>query len=141
MAENKKAKQLLYPRSGIPQGSHIGPILYLIYSNDINKFIQESSPGVTVLQFADDTKILYEVNNENDRRKLQSAINSIVNWGTLNRIALNKSKTCHLSVGRKQFEYFINEQRIPTLTSVKDLGIIYDDRLNFKIGENNYNQK
>lgn len=89
MAEKRKAEKLLYPNSGIPQGSHIGPILYLLYSNDINSLIQESCPGVTVLQFADDTKLLYEVNSEIDRRKLQSAINTIDTWGILNMSSLS----------------------------------------------------
>lgn len=60
------SKEVLEPCSGIPQGSHISPILYLIYCNDIEECVRIAAPKVKVVQFADDTKLLMEVRNVSD---------------------------------------------------------------------------
>jgi len=69
--------------SGVPQGSHLAPILFLIFINDIT--FQNSSK----LMFADDIKIFRKVNCQLDADLLQSDLNTLYNWCTHNNFNLN----------------------------------------------------
>ena len=61
--------------SGVPQGSVLGPILYLVYLNDLEE-------GVTgkLLTFADDTKLFGETKEIGDKQKIQDDIDKLVKW-------------------------------------------------------------
>lgn len=59
--------------AGIPQGSHIGPLIYLLYCNDLPSYIQNSN----TLLYADDTKIYIRIKSDTDRLDLQTDINNM----------------------------------------------------------------
>ena len=61
--------------SGVPQGSVLGPILFLVYNNDLEE-------GVTgkILKFADDTRLFRKVKEIGDKKKLQDDIDKLVKW-------------------------------------------------------------
>ena len=61
--------------SGVPQGSVLGPILFLIYINDL-----EDSITSNVLKFADDTKLFRKVNTDGDKQHLQNDLDRLVKW-------------------------------------------------------------
>jgi len=61
--------------SGVPQGSVLGPVLFLIFINDLDCKILNS-----ILKFADDTKIFGSVNGKNDRDSLQSDLHGLMDW-------------------------------------------------------------
>ena len=61
--------------SGVPQGSVLGPILFLIYINDLEDDISSK-----VLKFADDTKLFRKVTNVTDKQSLQDDLDKLVKW-------------------------------------------------------------
>jgi Reverse transcriptase (RNA-dependent DNA polymerase) len=118
-------------KAGVPQGSVLGPILYLLYTCDIPEL--ENS---TIATFADDTAIM-AVGNDNieSTSKLQIAINKIQIWTNKWRIKLNETKSVHVDFTNKkiaQIPVNINGQIIPYANKAKYLGMTLDVKLSWK---------
>jgi len=64
--------------SGVPQGSVLGPVLFLIYINDIINLFDNS--GVCTKLYVDDIKIYFKITNDSDYVTLQYGINKIYAW-------------------------------------------------------------
>jgi hypothetical protein len=75
--------------SGVPQGSILGPLLFLIYVNDLPK---STSHDTTVTMFADDTKCHRHLRNFQDTIILQQDLDSVANWCNDSRMDLNQTK-------------------------------------------------
>jgi len=83
--------------SGIPQGTVLGPLLYIIYTNDLTESCQEHSD---VYVFADDAKFARHINQSQDCCELQEAIDLLNKWSSQWLLKLNVKK-CHIvSFGR-----------------------------------------
>ena len=80
--------------SGVPQGSVLGPILFLIYINDLEE-------GVTgnILTFADDTKLFRKTKGIGDKQKLQDDIYKLVRWSEKLQMLFNFGKCKCLQTG------------------------------------------
>ena len=117
--------------SGVPQGSYLGPILFLIFIDDIVKFIKISQ----ILLFADDIKLFNKIDNYADHVHLQSDLKNITKWCSLNKLNLNFNKCFPISFGRSisfNFEYQITDAVVCQKTdAITDLGVIMDQKLNF----------
>ena len=126
---------------GVPQGSVLGPLLFLIYINDI----PNSSSKLSFCLFADDTNMLFADNN---LRSLEATVNNelknVCDWLTANKLTLNTKKSYFVIFRprQKKLEYEVNLNVIgnntDTLTSleckeyVKCLGVLIDSHLSWK---------
>ena len=117
--------------SGVPQGSHLGPLLFLIMINDFPSLLLHSH----VLLYADDLKLFHIIKSPRDCAYLQVDVDILTDWCLSNGFELNIPKCSVMSFYRCKFptvhNYSIGFQAISRSMSFKDLGIMVDTRLNF----------
>jgi hypothetical protein len=109
--------------SGVPQGSILGPILFLLYINDLPDIL---SPDTLCAIFADDTKIYRQITDIADTKALQEDINNIALWGQTWGLKFNNTKTVHLTIATKtsiETTFTMGEDNIEKVESTNDLGI------------------
>ena len=114
--------------SGVPQGSVLGPILFIIYINDIDVGLNN-----IVSKFADDTKIGNAIITEEDRLKLQEDLNKIAEWSKIWQMPFNVNKCQMLQIGyqNKKYKYDMLGKPITVTPCVRDLGITLTTNLKF----------
>jgi len=86
--------------SGVPQGSVLGPILFLIFINDLDSKLISS-----IIKFADDTKLFDIVNTDVDREIIQHDLSQLVDWSDKWLMPFNISKCVVLHLGKSNREY------------------------------------
>ena len=120
---------------GVPQGSILGPLLFLIFINDLPKAVEPTAIPIT---FADDTSILIKSPNI---VQLQSDLNSVMGqlneWFQENLITLNLLKTHFIqftnkNIGNSDIQIKIENKYIATVNEIKFLGLIIDNKLSWK---------
>ena len=118
--------------SGIPQGSVLGPILFVLYINDMPEVIDKDS---FLYLFADDTKVFRQIQSEEDIVQLQADVNSLVNWSKTWLLRFHPDKCISMSFGTRQGNdnhiYEMENQHLAYSSCEKDLGVHIDDKLNF----------
>ena len=138
----------LLARSGVPQGSIMGPFLFVLFINDIFSCISE---GTMIALYADNTKIWREINCYEDHFVLQSDINSLYAWSIENKMTFHPSKCKVLSVTMQRnildnlpfnvYWYHLNTNIIEYVTEHTDLGVILTPKLLFAEHCNNLASK
>ena len=117
--------------SGVPQGSVLGPVLFLIFINDICNL---PNFDVNMKLFADDVKLYLTLKDKVGSEKIQKLLDSISQWCNEWQLNLSPSKCVVLSLGRtpSKFMYNINNLPIQHVQNFKDLGVTIDPLLNFE---------
>jgi len=117
--------------SGVPQGSVLGPILFIIFIDDINNIFSNSS--VSHKLFADDAKLYSTINTECDAASLQNALDRLQQWSFDWQLSINISKChiLHLGKNNTKHQYFLNGCPIGAAQVVTDLGVDIDPLLKF----------
>lgn len=128
---NGSKSGIVSPPSGLPQGSTLGPFLFIMFINDLPDIF-----GSFCSLFADDMKLCRRIIDNEDASGLQQDLNALDNWCANNGLNLNVAKCTTLSFSRKrnilECIYKIGDQQVTRANSVNDLGVTFDHRLSFK---------
>ena len=127
--------QMQHIKYGIPQGSILGPVLFLIYINDLSRSIKNSK----ILHFADNTNLLYASTSLKDiNKKVKFDLSDLVQWLQANKIILNVNKSDIIFQSprkqiTKKMNFSLSHQKIRQKTCTKYLGIFLDEHSLFKV--------
>ncbi|CAM5138679.1 unnamed protein product [Natator depressus] len=112
--------------SGVPQRSVLGPILFNLFINDLEKGVNSE-----VANFAGDTKLLKIVKTKADCEELQKDLAKVSVWATKWQMKLNvdKCKVTHIGKNNPNYTYNMMEANLATTNQEKDLGVIVDSSL------------
>jgi hypothetical protein len=117
---------------GVPQGSILGPLLFLIYINDLPYYALNLCE--TVL-FADDTSLIFKIDRGNNcSDEVNSALSKVAHWFNINNLSLNPKKTNCVkfslpNVRKVDLSISLNADVVELVDSTKFLGITLDSRL------------
>jgi ribonucleases P/MRP protein subunit RPP40 len=117
--------------SGVPQGSHLGPTLFLLFINDI----ANQMDNVHISLYADDVKIAKIIKSNDDAMQLQSAIDNLKSWCDKNCLHLNLDKCAVMTISKKRniqhTNYTYGDHTFKRVSEFRDLGVIVDEKFSF----------
>lgn len=131
---NNTKSSLIAVTSGVPQGSHLGPLLFTLFINDLPQILKHSR----ALMYADDVKLCHTFlpSDPSSRHLLQADLFSFQCWCAHNFLSLNCSKCKIMTFHRvKPFlaSYLLNSSPLERLSTVNDLGVLFDPKLSFNV--------
>ena len=128
--------------SGVPQGSVLGPLLFLLFINDLPNYLQEES---TVRLFADDAVLYRQINSDTDATLLQQDLDSLLQWENDWGMSFHPSKCQVMRITTKkavrETSYNIRGHQLELVTSSKYLGVTISQDLTWREHINNITSK
>ena len=121
-------------KSGVPQGTVLGPLLFLLYINDIG---DKLSQGTKIRLFADDCLIYRDIKNQQDCQTLQKDLSGLEKWSISWKMHFNPTKCYVLQVthnitGKVSYPYRLHNTILETKHHNPYLGVELDEKLNWK---------
>ena len=133
---NNKTSRLQYITTGVPQGSNLGPLLFLLYINDLPNCLERVTPGM----YADDTQVTAASKNVSELEEmLNRDMENLGLWLRANRLSANTTKTEFMIIASnyrlnqliRQPQIELNQQVIKRVTKAKLLGVTVDEKLSW----------
>ena len=122
----------IFVKSGVPQGSHLGPVLFLIFVNSVVSVFKNCK----FLMYADDLKFFYVIRSTADCLVVQEELLELANWCEKNLLMLNLKKCKIMRFYRCKdpiiYNYKVGETELDSVDRINDLGVIFDAQLTFK---------
>jgi len=119
--------------SGVLQGSYLGPLLFLVFIDDLPRVFKNS---IKLLLFADDAKLFCSIQSISDSEILQDQLNKFSTWSVNNCLELNIDKCNIISFTCSKnpiiFNYKLNNIKLVRVTVIIDLGIYFESDFSFK---------
>lgn len=134
---NGSVSQPLPVHSGVPQGSILGPLLFVLFIDDISEMV---SQGTDLALYADDTKIWREITCDRDQYILQHDLEKLHEWSINNKMKFHPDKCKVVAVTNKslnyplpfyEHNYSMNGNLLDYVQSEKDLGVIISGKLSW----------
>lgn len=128
---NHTSSKMAFVTRGVPQGSILGPLLFILYVNDLFNLNLKGK----LQMYADDAAIIYNTANDSLLYEaMESDMKTIYNWVQINELCINIKKTCYVQITPKNKSYlnrslFLNGQLIDKVKEYKYLGFTIDEKL------------
>lgn len=131
VAVNGYESRIYNAESGVPQGSHLGPVLFSLFIDDITAVIKHCKFSL----FADDLKIYAKIHSLTDSTLIQHDLNRLQCWCEVNHMVINPKKCFFIKFTKKRvpFEctYALCGETITEVNEIRDLGVVLDSKLSF----------
>ena len=127
----------VYLKSGVVQGSCLGPLLFLLFINDVTTVLDSNT---TCKLYADDVKLYSVVKTSTDAAVFQDNINRLKEWSDSWQLQISTTKCSSMNLARSDsnsFVFSLGDSKLPVAKSVKDLGVTIDNNLKYNCHINN----